>query len=1585
MHSRPSLVSVSVSLFLWSPPTHKHTHTQLATLHTHCGSVTSGATLLESPVQRPHTSSSSLPLCFSLAFPTPGGVQRTSHTHTQRLCVCVCHITRKKKKKKSAPSRHVAVCHPVVAMAAESSSVLVAVRVRPFAAREDTVCCTVTVPDTTTIAVLDVPALIPSSTSSSGSGGGSTADGGVANASIVSAWAGGAGAGAGGGGGGIEALRHSYSFDKIFWSVAPAVLPFAPLSALDTLASCDDGDTENPTAAAVQRARPSRAQRGLLTQYSGVARHLPCFAAAPTYDDQQSVYAFVGPRLCDAVMSGFNACLFAYGQTGSGKSYSMIGPTEALSASAGLAAGSAKSSHGAPPTRRGSASAASTEEQGIMPRLCTDLFRLMREEREKDEGVTYSVELSFLEIYCEKVRDLLATTTSAAATAATGSSSSGGGGGVNANAYFSAAASSGGSLRIRQHPSQGPYVEGLSHVKVRDAAAVLKYLLAGLRDRATAETNMNEHSSRSHAILQLHITKVMADTEEATGSVVTRTRTCKVNMVDLAGSERVSQSGVTGDRFEEAKNINLSLSTLGRVIQQLSEKQAGKHVIPAYRDSVLTWLLSDSLGGNSKTIMLATVAPSAYCYQQTLNTLRFAGVAKKVVNVATVNEDRHFQELITELRRQIVRLTLQLESGKAAEVHLEKIDALKRERERLLMQNDALKVKAMAAADTTVLQALRKRVADLEAENAQLGAEKQSMQERMLASTGALRDEVAQQRAEVIQLHETLSKREAEVTDWASRYRALVITTTSPSAATASPAVGGAAASGNVHAEVKEAHRALHKAQEELKLLKAKALKSTQDATAAERARQEAADAAKAAATQLDEYRVRYEECKRQLDLLHERMQSTVVLLETTQCELSAVRSHNSSEHTKTRAVEDALEATHSANAAAAAQLEQMRSGYLEEKQRNVELLLRVAQVEQERSALRRSLADRVADTCELEQLLLEEAETSERYYTRLRFHRYAHELQHQCMVQLLHLRDMADRRRDTGASRLSTASAFAAFQSPFLTPRLDDRESSCGAADSEGQRRLTHPASANLSTRSAAHDAATSARLLHLQRVYECQCEEAQGRAAVEQECAMDLARLLSQKVRLRQLAVAGLSEQLAEVTDAHRALGEEVLYYKQKARAHEEAYAEEVTQRQRDGDALQIAEMERMRLERKVGTLMDVNAELEGGRDSLIAKVAQLQEQLHTWQTRCADAERIAAEVQDLLFPAGSSTAASSPTHRASDSGDGDAPQRRRSAPQREAAALASRVREAQDALEAKAAMEQQCDAYRAELGALRAKLESVIANEHAAQQQLSRSDRAQQQTEARLTEANAQLMQEISTVTCDYESRIKQQQTMMNTLRHALEEETSMADMCRQSAQRAEAARQAQDEELIAAREAAAEVRRQREATSSDYHAVQAELDELRTHYHALELRLMELREREPELYVLLERGLDEDTVSWLDKVRGEKARLQRQQHEARRLNDELLDHVRVRHTRLRSVQKQLTDVSFPGDDEGPGDDAEDDDDRDADHAEVHAGGQVAEEGEGPLWLPTTLHAVDGGDDVDAEELGCTLHTSAPSHRP
>ena len=437
-------------------------------------------------------------------------------------------------------------------------------------------------------------------------------------------------------------------------------------------------------------------------------------------------------------MEGYNSCLFAYGQTGSGKTYSMIGPQNEYGIETSIAA-----------------------DCGVVPRLCADLFQRMEHERSLDPTVTHRVECSFVEIYCEKVRDLLTP----------GSST----------------------LRVRQHPSRGPYVEGLPSPCVGTAQAVMKLLTLGMKERATAETKMNEHSSRSHAILQLSVTRVMIVNEA--DAVITKTRSSKVNLVDLAGSERLTQSGATGDRLEEAKNINLSLHTLGRVIHTLAERGtcsgAGKSSIPAYRDSALTWLLSDSLGGNSKTMMIATIAASNNCYSQSLNTLRFAGLTQRVVNVAVVNEDSHFQKLISELREQIVRLTLKVETGR---VHDEQVSnsRLQQENDELRSQNRQLESK-LAQQETHAARELLHRVNGLETELATVKGEKLQLRTELTNAMATAKEELAKRRGDMLSLQASLVEKEREMQEWIGKYHeaARRIGSLSPAPPPISAAVAG--------------------------------------------------------------------------------------------------------------------------------------------------------------------------------------------------------------------------------------------------------------------------------------------------------------------------------------------------------------------------------------------------------------------------------------------------------------------------------------------------------------------------------------------------------------------------------------------------------------------------------------------------------------------------------------------------------------------------------------------------------------------------------------------------------------------------
>ncbi len=372
---------------------------------------------------------------------------------------------------------------------------------------------------------------------------------------------------------------------------------------------------------------------------------------------QQQIFNSVGERAIEAAFLGYNTCIFAYGQTGSGKSHTMMG---------------------------------SPSDIGLIPRICRELFERQGNNNgiPRDGQVKYRVELSYLEIYCEQVRDLLG------------------------QDHLE--------LKVREHPETGPYVEGLSKMLVTDTLTIKKLIDQGNRERITAATLMNERSSRSHAILTLYFGQTIL-TDDPLAPPQTEIIS-QINLVDLAGSERVDQSGVTGINFNEMKKINLSLTTLGIVINKLvarslkhhehhehpkSDKQiisgnaklvAKKPIKPGlsrvptsqpsksntqkilaspreqparskspvklsehvpFRDSVLTWILKESLGGNSKTFMIATISPSSLNYSETLGTLRYADNAKKIINSISINQSSSdkinaaLQDEVERLRRQI--------------------------------------------------------------------------------------------------------------------------------------------------------------------------------------------------------------------------------------------------------------------------------------------------------------------------------------------------------------------------------------------------------------------------------------------------------------------------------------------------------------------------------------------------------------------------------------------------------------------------------------------------------------------------------------------------------------------------------------------------------------------------------------------------------------------------------------------------------------------------------------------------------------------------------------------------------------------
>ncbi|XP_051518115.1 kinesin-like protein KIF1B isoform X5 [Myxocyprinus asiaticus] len=309
----------------------------------------------------------------------------------------------------------------------------------------------------------------------------------------------------------------------------------------------------------------------------------PCFAS------QNLVYNDIGKEMLQHAFEGYNVCIFAYGQTGAGKSYTMMGKQE-------------------------------EGQEGIIPQLCEELFEKINDNN--NEEISYSVEVAYMEIYCERVRDLLNPKNK-------------------------------GNLRVREHPLLGPYVEDLSKLAVTSYTDIADLMDAGNKARTVAATNMNETSSRSHAVFTIVFTQRKYDSE----TDLSTEKVSKISLVDLAGSERADSTGAKGTRLKEGANINKSLTTLGKVISALAEvsKKKKKTDFIPYRDSVLTWLLRENLGGNSRTAMVAALSPADINYDETLSTLRYADRAKQIKCNAVINEDPN-AKLVRELKDEVLRL-----------------------------------------------------------------------------------------------------------------------------------------------------------------------------------------------------------------------------------------------------------------------------------------------------------------------------------------------------------------------------------------------------------------------------------------------------------------------------------------------------------------------------------------------------------------------------------------------------------------------------------------------------------------------------------------------------------------------------------------------------------------------------------------------------------------------------------------------------------------------------------------------------------------------------------------------------------------
>ncbi|TKY47796.1 Kinesin protein KIN12A [Spatholobus suberectus] len=324
-------------------------------------------------------------------------------------------------------------------------------------------------------------------------------------------------------------------------------------------------------------------------------------SVADTAATQLDIFEHVGVPLVEHCLAGFNSSVFAYGQTGSGKTYTMWGPANCLSEE--------------------------NDQQGLAPRVFQRLFaRLNEQTKHSDKQLNYQCRCSFLEIYNEQIMDLL-----------------------DPNQR---------NLQIREDVKSGVYVENLTEEHVSSMKDVTQLLIKGLSNRRTGATSINSESSRSHTVLIC----VVESRCKSAADGMSRFKTSRINLVDLAGSERQKLTGAAGERLKEAGNINRSLSQLGNLINILAEvSQTGKQRHIPYRDSRLTFLLQESLGGNAKLAMICAISPAQSCRSETFSTLRFAQRAKAIKNKAVVNEVmeddvNHLRLVIRQLRDELHRI-----------------------------------------------------------------------------------------------------------------------------------------------------------------------------------------------------------------------------------------------------------------------------------------------------------------------------------------------------------------------------------------------------------------------------------------------------------------------------------------------------------------------------------------------------------------------------------------------------------------------------------------------------------------------------------------------------------------------------------------------------------------------------------------------------------------------------------------------------------------------------------------------------------------------------------------------------------------
>ena len=356
-----------------------------------------------------------------------------------------------------------------------------------------------------------------------------------------------------------------------------------------------------------------------------------------TFDDvfdidskQEEVYRVSAKPAVNSVLEGYNSTIFAYGQTGTGKTFTMDGFTYNQF----------------------------DESRGIIPRTIEDIFAYIESNSNKD--TKFIIRAAYLQIYNEMISDLLKPNS------------------TNKN------------LNIREDKKKGLYVEHLSDWAVRAPSDIYSLLQKGASCREVSNTNMNDVSSRSHAVFMITVEQLISDFG-INGKQITKIG--RLNLVDLAGSERTRITGATGKQLEESKKINKSLSALGNVINALTDSKERKHI--PYRDSKLTRLLENSLGGNCKTTMIATISPAQCSFNESLSTLNFAKRAKNIKNRPIVNEDIDHNALIHQYESELRKIRMELEEKSKLIASNEQILELKNKEEKA--KNDAIKAYEQAS------------------------------------------------------------------------------------------------------------------------------------------------------------------------------------------------------------------------------------------------------------------------------------------------------------------------------------------------------------------------------------------------------------------------------------------------------------------------------------------------------------------------------------------------------------------------------------------------------------------------------------------------------------------------------------------------------------------------------------------------------------------------------------------------------------------------------------------------------------------------------------------------------------------------